>query len=1118
MSDIGKVSPASGGAQKTSKARPQESAPAAPTLNLQLTNPESPASPAKPAAARLPQAPADPRILGSLPLPLVSQAARASTSGSASPTWKVVGQKTPSTLKIPPNSTLGAQDKLDQVTTNESVAAIEASLVDANGDPAGAGAVSAAVLAEIQQNPEQAEEILAGAQESLGDFDQLLAEAEPDEWALVVKNFSQVAEVVGPEGAAALGETLAGGGDELIVALATASPSPGLEALEQSVAGALGENAGQEFLNTTQTVRDQVQTIAAAEGPQAVSAALAAASSANPELSQLILQAAAPQLDQAVANLENLDPEQAQQVIQQLAAVAQTSPESAAMVADLLQRHLVADQPELLAGLTQASLVGDTLLVQTFLARANEAGQAELAANFDSVLKVQAYHTEFERLLEAGDLESAARIGDMLMTMSENSPPAVTGAFLHELERSGQLDQFQEFLGANAEQVDRSTLDDNLAYTQGWNEGAVHFDRALAGLTQALSFADDPELTREVGEDFARIIANVGIGRFDEAFQIGVAQGRGADLAVEVAIALEATGSGAADNVVNATVNGLSDLSDRYNNNQEKADQVYRDLAYLDHQFAGGGDNEAAARAFLDAHPEVAEAQRMGGSIGGDLEALERLTSEFPELESNPFSGFSVRPDEVEASLLASFPNWSSTERGQVAVTDALAATSQGESTFLDRLGDPDVLNRSFPPSIFGPDQRQEYLTAVSESLTRSAFSGAAAGLEQGQSPSEAFQALDGIGQIAHVETLTGVSAEDWQATSEDAQDAIQQLVAEGVGQETIDALNDILPPNAPPGLQRGFQAGSFLIGAVALGLSESETTADDLQLLVDTLGLTSSGLANIAEIGLGAGTVTAGTVQFFHRASIGLGVASAGFDLIRGLQQIEDGETAQGALSIASAGGGFLAAGGAVFASGAATGIGAVIAIGAAIGTVQLARVQASNRLENGETLDYLRALLPPGTPERTLEHLSNADRNGVHAGIALQAVAQELGIPFSEFLAGIAELDPDLVGELIEAAHGVVSNSTNTVEEVFENRADDDGGGYIVLEPPGGGRDFPLAHTLGPDGELMEVDAPIPFDERDYRRVDTPSGEVWVSSPHSLEALIRWISIAAPEVVEAG
>jgi len=899
---------------------------------------------------------------------------------------------------------------------------------------------SAEVREQLEAHPELADEILEASAQSLDDIGTALDEPGVDQQTVntVVDNLSRATEKAGEYGRDRLGQTVAQGDREQIKVALASTRSAGAAALTEKTSHHLPEGSRANFRTDVGVVREAANAVASAyapsatypnENPAGAAAALQAQIEAHPELVSAITLAAQPTLDNIATWLEENPNETAtiELLTQSFSAVSNIAgPDGDAAIVETLS-VLDPNNEGLINGIALASLDNQVDLGHDLAEHHGETAGAGL----ERATQVGAQVREIDELIAAGDLTSAYAASQQLRNYAADGPPGIATALLQGLDDVGAIDRLTGILGASAADAD--------ADGYGSDEGSPQeaFDGVIMDLSFVATRSGDLTLTQEVGASLAGSMDPDDIERYDEAFHNAVASGQGADLTAAVIEELNAAGrTEQAGHVLDELDSGLHDLQEHFHGQANTRDQAFAELGYLQQQFGPLGTEEeqaAAAAAFLENFPEIDEVERLGGVMATDLDVIARLRESVPNLDVEDL-------DDNEEDMLREFPRFANTVEGSARVAEALEAQTKGHSTFLDRLTSVD----------YEGDERTAFMEQSGLALNRSAIQQASSAVALGD-PARAELILDGlltltgaaeiqgVENISDLEPLVDAMGEVARAGASDNPPPSIFQTAQNTFSTAISGLEDQgLRIESNPRL-RILTGGAAFVGAA--GIIAGGKPAN-FQEWVGLLGSTGEVAFGAAEV-VGAFRGLSGTA--LNRLALGgsvAGLVGAGVSAWSAIDAAGDGDYAAAGLHAGAAVGGALVAFGT---TAAATGVGAVLVVGAAAGLYQLGRVRASNVHENGNTEDYIRALIPHAE-DGVITHLRNSDDESINVGIVIQAAARRLGIDPPEFFDRLGELSPDQVIELVESAHGIVDSDHSTVDELRQTHASDSSVGDLV------------------------------------------------------------------------
>ncbi len=746
----------------------------------------------------------------------------------------------------------------------------------------------------------------------------------------------------------------------------------------------------------------------------------------------------APDLISAVgpgllAVLEDAEPETVSNTIRQFSEIAEGNPAATDLLATQLSENPPGSFSGVVDGLATASAQGDSSLALAFAQKLEEA-EAPVASQVRAAAELGEAVREIGTELSSGDLPGTVAATDRITEALDGAPPEVARALIGQLEANGDLQRLIENLGNSAsrpsdglrlvsrggESIDLLTHENLGDFSNG-----DLFARGLAGLTNAVSLANDPAITDLVA---SRVVDGIGHRKaeLEQALELGIAGGHGAALAGSIARQVFATDPGFSAKIVEAVERGAEGFLNRLDRVADRVDVANGDLAYLLANWGPlFGDSEegqaALAReieAFQAGHPEYEELNRLSANIGGNLEAFRELQGLFPDKQFIK---------DRERDLLLEVPRFGGTENGQRVLAEAIMRSGQGEQSFLDRYQDDDILSRvnsSFLENN-GFDSVEEFHAQIGQNALTGSLVRMAEATQEGDH--DTIAALEsGLLQQA---PLLGEERDNLNLVLSAMAD-VRDFSAEARGPvgtgdfDDLDAALRILT-NRISALNNPATATKFRVGGAALSLVAvgSAWFQGERELNRDTL-IQSSVPALEALFGGGelAANFLGSSSNLFSRGAKGfaaLGIALDGYSLVEALNQ---GNPAQAGISALGVAGGVATLAG-------ATGVGLVLSAGAiavGLGYAQYGKVQASNRYESAEARAFIGAALEQAGVENekfdeVVRHLSNADSDGRQIGILIQQAAERAGMEPQEMLAIIGSLPPGEVLNIVEAGHGV-------------------------------------------------------------------------------------------------
>ena len=780
--------------------------------------------------------------------------------------------------------------------------------------------------------------------------------------------------------------------------------------------------------------------IAEADSPQEKARLLGEELESGEVDQQALLEQVGPNV---LADLEQAEPEVVAQTLRQFSEIAEDNDE----VAEILAEQLVETPPEnfagVLEGLATASAGGQSALASQYAEKLRQA-EAPAAEVVQQAADLEQAVAEIGESLDSGGLAGSLAATETITATVQGSSPEIAQALLGELEENGSLDALTSRLGEPALSQDGPLFAGaRLAdYVAPLEEGQSlteqqTFDRIVVQLSNAVSVAGHEESTEAVASSLANVIGD-DIGRFDEAFELAVGEGRGAGLAGEVAQQLHQAGRvDSARNVVEGIEDGAKTFQDPFDSVADKVDEANGDLSYLLTQWgAFYGDDEAGQQAlgeqiqaFQDGRPEFEQLNELSANIGGDLEVLRDLQTLFPEKQ---------HLKDRELDLLREVPRFGATENGRREIAHAVMRSGDGEqSTFLDRLLDEDFKDSLSEGELkeLGFESYDDFRNAAAQHTVSATMSAMGEAAQSGDSKMMAKlnKGLVNQSQLLDVDeaTLEGISAayqdiySSSRALAKSGGDVASLQLDRAVKrlEELTDGLN-----GSNPVVGKKFRFGGAALGLVGGGLALHEALSGDgfrreeaLSVAVPTLeGLLSGGEA-LAGIRESDSLFKLSKEGFKRGANIFAGVGLV-IDGVGVYQALDSGDPVQAGINA-------LGVAGSIVTLAGPTGVGVALGLGAAalgLAYGQYQKVEASNRFESEEAEAFLRGALEvnglsPGNIDDITHQLRNADDQGRQTGILIQQAAERGGLEPGELLSIIAKQEPDNIHQIITAGHGV-------------------------------------------------------------------------------------------------
>ena len=815
-----------------------------------------------------------------------------------------------------------------------------------------------------------------------------------------------------------------------------------------------------------QAAQEAGERIAGAESPQEKARLLGQELESGEVDERTLLEHVGPDV---LADLEKAEPEVVAETLRRFSEIS----EGNEVVADILAEQLTESPPDdftgVLDGLATASAGGHSELASVYAEKLRE-GEVPVADLVQQAADLKDVVGDIQRSVGPDDLAGSLSATERITQAVDGAPPQIARALLGELEENGSLAILTSNLREPALSQDGPLIAgagaaDYLTPVEGGRSlsSQQQFDRIVVGLSNAVSVAQDETITEAVASRLTYVIGE-DIGRFDEAFELAVGQGRGAGLAGAVASQLHQEGRvDSSRNLVEGIEDGAQTLLNRFDTLADKVDQSNGDLAYLVTQWgAFYGDDEAGQQAlgeeiqaFQEGRPEYAQLNEFSANVGGDLEVLRDLQNLFPEKQ---------HLKDRERDLLREVPRFGATEKGRQQIADAVVRSGSGESTFLDRLMDDDFRDSLSQEDLqaLGFDSFGDFRNASAQHMVSATVGALAEAAQLGDSDmvDKLNRGLVNQSELMDVDdsTLESISMayqdiyDSSRALAESGGD-VAALKLERAVESLEDATDGLDGSSLVLGqkLRVGGAAIGFLGGGLAWhqALSDGELTAGEAALAtVPTL----EGLLGAGEVaaGLNGGALFGKLTEegFAKGAKVfaGVGLVLDGVGLYKAL---EAGDPAQAGISALSVAGSIATLAG-------ATGVGAALGLGAAalgLAYGQYQKVQASNRFESEEAENFIRGALEINglTPENIddiTHQLRNADDQGRQTGILIQQAAERGDLEPGELLSIIARQSPDNIHQIITAGHGV----------------DPEGDGLDSLTPSDPVRDERIGERYGP------------------------------------------------------
>jgi hypothetical protein len=587
------------------------------------------------------------------------------------------------------------------------------------------------------------------------------------------------------------------------------------------------------------------------------------------------------------------------------------------------------------------------------------------------------------------------------------------------------------------------------------------FDQTVADLSVALARGATTPVGKvelaHAAEGISTVIANDGIGRFDEALGNTVVGGPNLGLNEDGktrVVKLEGLASGSsalttavisqlksagktrdANDVLQNVDKALSTLNTTSAEINKKVEERNQDLAYLVQNFGPVLDPkelESAVVEFKKSHPEYAAAEKIGGP------AIDRANE--LALASPGFKGLE------QAKAIEKTIEVSAHELAANAANSSLGAASLATLT-LAKPEQPTLLDRAAALAKIGK-LPQASLSLLSGQLISGATASALAAKQAGDPAlaSAAFARLNTYSAIfgADGTTLKSITSnlDEVIAASDEASAATALKKLDGTLKKA--AFSDT------SGVSQAFRGAGFLLG-VAGTIGSVDKAINDPNFVTVAQALNSA--AGTGQAGVALAKSVFGSTARLTAAGAALktvgtytGVVTTGISAFQSLDALAKGDATKAGLYAAQA------IGGALILAGSA-GPGAVVVAGAAVALAQVDRVRASNRLEDRHTTAFL---VGAGVPPEAAKHVRNADDNGRLVGDQIAALAGHLGVDPKALFDHVSGLPAGKVKAFITTLHGVNPDENGAYPKTAENdgivgepSVDPKTGGYRDTDP---------------------------------------------------------------------
>ncbi len=661
----------------------------------------------------------------------------------------------------------------------------------------------------------------------------------------------------------------------------------------------------------------------------------------------------------------------------------------------------------------------------------NEKRQIERIDQFtlSSAQKIAAAQQEIEKVYQKNPQDYAA-IAKIVRIQAEKLSPGDAAALLQKIKPQ---------VAPVVKRLIEAAVDADGSYDRDY-ANTKNFDAALADLSRAFSrAAQSPQgkaLISELAKPIVEYIKKNGVARFDEALGKTIAQGGGAELAVEVMTQLKAAGKASeADDILQNVRDGFNELKGNLKNKLEAYGKANAELSWLIQKWGplmSPDKLELAIARYQNRHPELQDKfnalNNLSAAAVRTLNTLSTLPDSLKSLDHYKDSQAAVKDllsDKTTQKLITTMP-------GAAAEFEKLyEAQSEGQPTVLDKIHQFIEDHSIGDYKEFGENMAAVLLKSSVNSAIKASLNG---------DPAKMNKLLGNLGKYSR---LLGVSQEKLDEIVRDLR-ALPNGGSPAAAQARLKLLNNDLdgPFAANTNLGRVFRGAGVLLALS--GLPDSFENIKDFQTatrtLTDVVGLGQSSAELLS--GIITSTKLTSVIESGAFKTLGgriLPVVSIGLDTLSLIKDAtgKNRDYANAGFDLAGIGGGItlLAAGGP-----AGIAIGAVLVLGSAIGKTIYGKVKESNIHENMTTEIFLR---DGGVKSSITRNLRNNGSDGDSAGPVLTALAKYLHVQPHEFLKYLNTLSPDKVEQLVAAAVGVDADKNGNypvdIHIQLENRPHD-------------------------------------------------------------------------------